>query len=525
MNGKISTANPRHSMSKSLALAGFAIVLLLSLFASGTSWATPSQNHVGNASLSFNEGSSAPPFVNPASDETPTTIVFRKWDSPNPLYAGVADTYISVYEPNDNYGGSGTMKMHSGMGGRERMLVKFDISCIPSTATVTEATLHLFAWYRNQIYHVTAYAYQVKRHWNENEATWYRASSADFWIMSGCSDPLYDYDSTSVATAPLKYTNQYYAWDVTEMAQQWVASPVSNEGVLLIGEGWSTQYQFRTSDFHLETRPYLVVTYCMEGPTPTPTPTSTKTLTPTRTSTPTDTPTPTTSPTVTETPSESPTPTNTPTATSSPTATPTVTPTPTPVHRVFQQGICPDETYSGVSDTFLTIYRPDEPWGSHDGFRISGRGEGTERALIHFDLEGHIPTSAQVLSAKLSLFAWSRRTLYGMRVSAFDVTRTWDVNVATWNRANSDEIWGIPGCDEVNGDRQGDPAASKFLYFTNQFYEWDVTSLVQRWVGEPPTNKGVLLIGYDVNQEIRFRSSEWRAPQQRPKLTVSYTLP
>jgi hypothetical protein len=510
MNEKRFTANPGHSIPRILTLVGLAVVLL-TLFANSTSWATPS--HSGVASFT-------------TADELPITVIFQKWVSPEPSYMGVADTYMDVFQPNANFGGSTTMKLHSGMGGRERILIKFDISSIPTSATVTEATLHLFAWYRNQVYAINTYAYKVKRHWDESEASWNQATSTNFWSQPGCNDPVYDYDPTSVATAALSYTNQYYSWDLTQMAQQWVANPVSNEGVLIVPEGASAQYQLRTSEIPAANqRPYLVVTYYATAPSPTPTRTSTKTFTPTRTSTPTDTPTPTVSPTVTETPSESPTPTNSPTATWTPTATPTVTPSPTPVHQVFQHGIYPGETYAGVSDTFLSFYRPSTPWGDDDGLRISGRADGSERALIRFDLQGHIPANAQVFSAKLSVFAWSRRTLYGMRVSAFDVMRPWDVAVATWNQASPSEMWGIPGCDEVGSDRQGDPVASRFVYFINQFCEWDVTSLVQRWVADPATNNGLLLIGQDVNQDVRFRSSEWRVPSQRPKLTVIYTLP
>ena len=519
MNEKTDTAYPRYSMTKSLALAGLAFVLLLSLFADRTSWARSSQSGTKNVALSTNSYSGEPL----------ATIVFQKWVSPDSSYTEVADTYISLYEPDTARGGENTMKLHTSYDGRERLLTKFVISAIPSTATVTEATLYLFAWYRSQAYPITAKAYRVKRHWNENEATWNQATSTNPWSQPGCNDPLYDYDPISVATSTVDATNQYYAWDLTQMVQRWVASPVSNEGVLLVGEGPSAQYQFRTSEaIAPNQRPYLMVTYYLQQPTATPTATSTRTSTPTHTSTqtatstPTNTPTPTASPTATRTPVQSPTFTRSPTATLLPTSTPTATRLPSLVHQVFQQGIYPVEAYRGVTDTFLSSYWPDTSWGSDDSFSISGRGNGTERALIRFDLQGSIPTNAQVLSAKLCLFAWSRRTSYGLTISAFDVTRTWDVNVATWCRANATETWAIPGCDKVSSDRQGDPVASRFVYSTDQFYEWDVTSVVQRWAANPQSNKGLLLIGQDVDQDLRFRSSEWRVLSQRPRLTVSY---
>jgi len=165
------------------------------------------------------------------------------------------------------------------------------------------------------------------------------------------------------------------------------------------------------------------------------------------------------------------------------------------------------------------------PWGSDDGIRISGRDGGTERPVVRFDLQEYIPTNSHIVSAKLSLYAWSRRTLYGMRVSAFGVRRPWDVTAATWNSATSLEAWAVPGCSGIGSDRQGDAVDSRFVYFTNQFYDWDITPLVQTWVNDPGANNGLLLIGRDVEQEVRFRASEWRVPEQRPKLSVFYIAP
>jgi len=511
MIGKFFTANHRRPVFKYFVSVGFAVALLLGLFANGISGATP--GHSVTTSTMSSLAQKSPPDLDAASsaDGSPITLVFQEWVNPDPFYSGVSDTYISMYNPDANYGGLGTMRLHPGSDSRERLLVKFDISRIPPSATVAQATLHLYAWYRNRTYLVMAYAYQVRRHWSELDATWNRATSTDFWAAAGCKDPLFDYDSGAVASTELNWTNQWYTWDVTEMAQQWVTNPASNEGVLIVGQGLSAQYQFRTSEVPTaHQRPYLMVTYYSEGLPPTETPT------PTITATPVDSPTPTATLTATQTPVQSPTP------TLSPTTTPTATSSPTPVSQVFQQENHPVATYTGVSDTFLSSYRPDTPWGNDDGLRISGRGNGSERALIQFDLQEHIPTNSQVLSAKLAVFAWSRRTLYGMRISAYDVIRPWDVTVATWNRASSSEMWGVPGCDEVGSDRQGDRAASRFVYFTNQFYEWDITSLVQRWVLDPASNQGVALIGHPMNQEIRFRSSEWRVPDQRPKLEVVY---
>lgn len=454
----------------------------------------------------------------------PVTLVFKERVSPDISYQGVADTHIALYEPTTNFGDYPTMRVHPASSGRERGLIKFDISVIPTSATVLQATLYLYAWYWSYTFPINISAYRVIKHWNEREATWERATSTTFWHTPGCNDPIYDYDPTSAVSTTVSNNRQYYSWDITQMVQLWVANPLANEGVLLVGDGLSVQYQFRTSEIDSpDLRPYLVVTYLPSAPSPTPTSTPTATPayspTPTKTSTPaaTNTPTPTATPTRTLT--------STPTRTATPTRVSTETPVTTPEQRIFQQEWSPFVSYSGTTDTSLALYRPDDAWGNEESLRINGRDNGVERVLIRFDLEGYIPANSQILSAKLSLFAWSRRTFSGIRVSAFEALRYWDEATATWNNASVFEPWTSPGCDAVGSDRAGALLASTFVYFTNKFYDWDVTSLVQRWVNDPSTNHGILLLGQNVDQEVRFYSSEWRVPQQRPKLTVIYVAP
>ena len=113
----------------------------------------------------------------------------------------------------------------------------------------------------------------------------------------------------------------WYEWDITALAQDWVAGRSENEGVLLIGTGeMYRKVYFRSSNYSDVTRrPKLYVRYYLLPPPPTATPTAT--ATPTRT------------PTLTLIPSATP----TPTLTGTPTRTPTSTPIPGRVYgRVWQ---------------------------------------------------------------------------------------------------------------------------------------------------------------------------------------------
>ncbi len=516
----------RHHLSSRLLVAvGFVTALLLGLSATGTSVALPAQDAAGGSLRSSKEARPAISGVAAGSNAAAVTYIFQQGVSPDAFYTGASDTQIDLYDPGRNFGGETTMRLHSSSGGRKRLLIKFDISRITPPATVLDATLHLYAWYRSQAFSITAHAYKVRKPWIEGEATWNKATSSSFWSIAGCQDPLADYDPAQSDSTALVYTEKWYTWDLTDMVQEWVDNPASNEGVLIVGEGGGNEYQFRTSESpSADVRPYLVIT-CSEEPTPsattpaTPSPSATVTATPTNTAT----------PTISATPTNTGPPTSTPTQTQTPTVTPTRTQTPlpvlTPLAKVFQQGLYPSYDYAGASDTFLSLYRPAIPWGSDDGLRINGRDNGGERAMVRFELDGHVPQNAHIHSAKLALFAWSRRTLYGLRISVYDVLRSWNGNEATWNEPHSAVPWGISGCEQIGVDRAGDPAASRFAYFTNYFYEWDITELVQRWVADPETNRGVILIGHPVDQDMRFHSSEWRVPQQRPKLSVVYTAP
>src|SRR4030042_151244 len=156
------------TLVRNVAVLMAAVLVLLALFPMG-SWARPDQNAMRQTI--------------PLPD---VTVTFQELVSPEASYAGVADTYISLYEPSTNYGSLATMKVHS-QAQRERLLVKFDISRIPPSTNIVSATMGLFAWYRSQAYRQTASAYRVLRHWNELEATWNAPTTSALWGQPGAN--------------------------------------------------------------------------------------------------------------------------------------------------------------------------------------------------------------------------------------------------------------------------------------------------------------------------------------------------
>lgn len=279
-------------------------------------------------------------------------VAFRQgWNE----YAGAVDTFISMADPDHNFnapGESTKLRLRTSTRSQEAVLMRFDMSSIPSTARVLRATLGLYAQEHSNTGDVQAAVYALRRDWNPDEATWIRATSSDLWGERGANatdGDEKDRDASPTDARSFRWYKTYidpdtqevfelssetwYSLDVTDAAREWVRNPEANFGLVVKAFGDSVEVRFASSEYpHVELRPCLVVTYMEPEAAPalsataTPEPTDTPTATATETATATTSATPT--PTATATASFTPTDTATPTA--SPTATPTASPSPTP---------------------------------------------------------------------------------------------------------------------------------------------------------------------------------------------------
>lgn len=222
------------------------------------------------------------------------------------------------------------------------------------------------------------------------------------------------------------------------------------------------------------------------------------------TSTPTITGIPSDTPTITTTPSQTPTPTNSHT----PTQTPLITQTPVVV------------TLDPEQDTFINSWAPTTNYGT-DG-SIKARAS-IMRSLIQFDTAS-IPTGATVSDAKLRLYLWYP---YGHtranNVSIYKVLADWNEHEATWQLRQSGASWNIEGCAGAS-DRSAVASATLVVQGEGVWYEWAVRDLVQGWVTDPASNKG-LLVDTDMSDELRFSSldSVTSPASPRPELVINYS--
>ena len=182
----------------------------------------------------------------------------------------------------------------------------------------------------------------------------------------------------------------------------------------------------------------------------------------------------------------------------------------------FQQGQLPDHTYSGVQDTYLDLWAPDEARGAdHD---LVLRGDGAQRPLLKFRLDEYIPPDSMVVQATLYLWMYYANPVSSVvDAGARRVLRGWQESTATWNAP-----WLAAGCDGPT-DRESDHTDTT-IREPNLWYWWDVTPAAQAWISDPSANHGTLLLSLpdQPSRRIQFRSSEYDNPEQRPKLMIRF---
>jgi hypothetical protein len=190
-----------------------------------------------------------------------------------------ADNYIYSYSPTSNYGSEINLTVGdlSPSGNIScRSLVRFDLSAISPSASVSAATLSLYEYdyYRN--YGPTSFTMYLNRilvNWSESESTWNTYSTGNNWNTAGCGGSGTDYDTDVSAQLTLDTTpaDDYVAWNgvtLTDDVQKFVNGTYNNYGWRLVspdqeyqGSGYYNTTYFYSKEKGTGYKPKLVVTY------------------------------------------------------------------------------------------------------------------------------------------------------------------------------------------------------------------------------------------------------------------------
>lgn len=166
---------------------------------------------------------------------------------------------------------------------------------------------------------------------------------------------------------------------------------------------------------------------------------------------------------------------------------------------------------------------------SGENFATAGRLKmkfETKRPILKFNVEQYLPIGSQIVSAILQLRTTHDRypaePVRALKVEVYGLKRHWEGNAVTWNHATASVRWQTPGADDTVFDRDLVPVDSRTVDRINADYAFNVTALVQRWINDPTSNHGLLLIGREQSVEYRFYSTEELNTAFRPHLVITY---
>lgn len=153
--------------------------------------------------------------------------------------------------------------------------------------------------------------------------------------------------------------------------------------------------------------------------------------------------------------------------------------------------------------------------------------DNNDRSILEFDISG-LPADITLISATLSLYAWSFASVVGRTYWAYKLTRIdWVEAQATWNIYKTGNNWTVGGGDYVTSEPSGGsaivPAAAAWM-------NWDVLAIVQDAYDEAVAAEFLVRDETEnqdgTNRYTLFWSKEYLTDTSlRPKLTIVYSIP
>lgn len=181
--------------------------------------------------------------------------------------SGGIDTYITA-DDEINRGTTYYVSLNS----NQRVLIKFDVSDIPTDSICSSATMSLYT-YAGLGTGDTWTAYPIllaNANWTETGATWNTTNGSDTWAgSSGCSTAGTDYSSSSIGSCVMNedFVNENQFSLTPSIVKTWFGVSNQNYGMVITTDSALKTLFVYTSDETTNTaqRPKLVVVYSLGG--------------------------------------------------------------------------------------------------------------------------------------------------------------------------------------------------------------------------------------------------------------------
>jgi len=180
--------------------------------------------------------------------------------------------------------------------------------------------------------------------------------------------------------------------------------------------------------------------------------------------------------------------------------------------------------YNGMVDTYFKDSSVTKNYG--DDVELVAHGNSDRTALMQWDVSS-IPQGSVVQSATIMLFVTNTTS---SEYELYEILRTWSEMESTWNQAANGQNWGQAGAQQIGTDR-ANTVLGTFTSpnggLTTLTLNAAGIALVQSWINNPSTNRGVIMQDYDngTSDGVGFSSSEATTVANRPKLTITYLTP
>jgi len=189
-------------------------------------------------------------------------------DATNTDYPGtIEDTYMNAGDPDGNRSTVTQLKTYTWPTDTiaNATIIKWDLSAIPTDATVIEATLYL---YLVEAGGDSTYDMGVHKIINVNPVisalTWNTYDGTNSWTGGGNGGQS-DIATAEDIPAVNNTLNEYKTWSVINMVADWVSAPSDNYGMMVNADAGATIDSHRlfasTEDSDSSVRPKLIVTY------------------------------------------------------------------------------------------------------------------------------------------------------------------------------------------------------------------------------------------------------------------------
>jgi len=173
------------------------------------------------------------------------------------------DTYIREDVTNNNYGTSTNFLLDGELTKSQRVLMRFDLTSVPTSAVIVNATLWLYlSGGRDPVNDI--HVHKINRSWTELDVTWEFYTLGKKWGTAGG-----DYDPTSYYSGSVANEAGWHGMDLSKLVDSWLTGRTPNFGIIIISEPTVADSAkiFTSSDenFNTQQRPRLALNYSLEG--------------------------------------------------------------------------------------------------------------------------------------------------------------------------------------------------------------------------------------------------------------------